>query len=347
MARPCNCPRLHTFPGLSKPRFMPPSPFSVFHSPPFTPIGLLGVVRLQYAGRDMATSINKAVSEAFKGVVVPPNLNAVVRSMQLSPSFAEIAKGVQAIREQMVRSLAEIAKHQKVFAKYQQRLGIDWSKMRQGMLQFKAGLPQQLKTLADNGWFVSGNHTPLAVIFPLANMFQSGQAEQANQHMCALIEEHLQSTEDMLVDDFPHRAGILKKAFGALRARDYELSIPVMLAQADGIGREIIAAKIPKFSLTSKQEKFRNAIENFISNNAGGSLYTSDIFELILEDIPLNMSEGNAMLRPSVLNRNAILHGADTGYATELNALRAVSWIDYVSYFGAVVQLRKIAAHKS
>jgi len=295
----------------------------------------------------MASSIKKAVSDVFKEAVLPPNLNAVVRSMQLSPSFAEIAKGIQAIREQMVKSLAEIAKHQKEFAQHQQSFGIDWSKVRQGMLQFKAGLPQQLKTLADNGWFVSGNHTPLAVIFPLANMFQSGHAEQANQHICALVKEHLQSTEDMLADDFPHRAGILKKAFGALRARDYELSIPVMLAQADGIGREIIAAKIPKFSLTSKQEKFKNAIKDFISNNAGGALYTSDIFELILADIPLNVSEGNAMLKPGVLNRNAILHGADTGYASELNALRAVSWIDYVSYFGSVAHLRIIATHRS
>lgn len=302
-----------------------------------------------YGGPTMASSINKAISDALKGVqlAAPCDFQAISKGFKLPPNFGEIAKGMKVLREQMVKALAEVAKHQKEFAKYHQSLGLDLSKMREGMRLFKAHLPQGLKILADHGWFVSGFHTPLAVIFPLAQMFQRGQVEQANQHMCTLVREHLHDTEDMLAADFPHRAAILKKAFGALRSGDYELSIPAMLAQADGIGREVIAAKTPKFSITSKQEKFKAEIRNFISNSTDGSLYTADILELILAEIPLTVSEGHQLLKPGVLNRNAILHGADTVYATELNALRTVSWIDYVSYFGTVAHLRKTASTKS
>jgi hypothetical protein len=148
--------------------------------------------------------------------------------------------------------------------------------------------------------------------------------------------------EESLVADYPKRAVIMKRAFDAVRANDYVVSIPLMLMQADGIGREIIAANMPGFSVTSKRPDFKQKIESFISVTEGDFLYTTEIFKVILDNIPINVSERDPLLKPSVLNRNSILHGLDTDYYTELNALRAVSWIDYVNYFKDFAGWRKI-----
>jgi len=62
------------------------------------------------------------------------------------------------------------------------------------------------------------------------------------------------------------------------------------------------------------------------------ALLGSDIIGVTLIEMPLNVSEGDALLIGGVLNRNQILHGANTDYATPLNSCRAISWLDYVSY---------------
>jgi hypothetical protein len=60
------------------------------------------------------------------------------------------------------------------------------------------------------------------------------------EHYRATLNEIQKEAED----EFPNRRIILKKAFNAHRHGDYELSIPVMLAQADGIGEEIFGKDI-------------------------------------------------------------------------------------------------------
>jgi len=106
-----------------------------------------------------------------------------------------------------------------------------------------AGRPKfnkPLKTLAENGWFISWWNTPVAWIYPLARLFESGQTEHANRRLRNHFAEQIVSIECRLRKQFPRRAAVLQKAFAAHRSRDYELAIPVFLIQADGIAREII-----------------------------------------------------------------------------------------------------------
>ena len=259
-------------------------------------------------------------------------------------SMAKAGEGIREAQERIQKSLMSdnMQKGLKAIRETQERMAARMAKAGEGMRQFKAGLPDQLQILAENGWFILGDYTPLAAIYPLAHLFRSGQVKEAHRQMCGHIRQQLTNIEQSLVDDYPKRAVIVKRAFDAVRANDYVASIPLMLMQADGLGREIFAANMPGFSVTSRKHKFKQKIESFISASAGDSLYTSEIFEVILKNIPLTVSEGNVLLKPDVLNRNAILHGLDTDYYTELNALRAVSWIGYVSYFGDVAVWRKI-----
>ncbi|MGO8932046.1 MAG: hypothetical protein ACLQU3_34790 [Limisphaerales bacterium] len=208
----------------------------------------------------------------------------------------------------------------------------EFIKAAEGMRKCMAVLPTRLRIMAEHGWFISGGHIQTRVAHLLADTFQNGRVDEANKTMCWHINQILPKVEESLVKDFPRRATIIGKAFAAHRSRDYELSIPVLLSQADGIAREAIAESSRGFSITSRKKEFQSVVRQFIDENAG-SFISHDILQVILEQLPLNASEGDQKLKPGVLNRNAILHGTDTAYATELNSCRAISWIEFASRF--------------
>jgi hypothetical protein len=113
-----------------------------------------------------------------------------------------------------------------------------------------------------------------------------------------------------------------------------------MLAQADGIAHDTFGNKIPNFSIYTKG-KVEKAIKNLVVEFAKEALLGSAIIKVVLLPLPLNASENNPMRSEKVLNRHAILHGTNTTYATPLNSCRAISWLDYVSYFHKVSSKRR------
>jgi hypothetical protein len=209
---------------------------------------------------------------------------------------------------------------------------IDWGRTVEQIRRFEAGYPEQLRTLALHGWFIS-SYMPINAIYPLASLFQSGRLEEGHQALCLHYNKELPGIESELARNFLKRAIILKKAFSAHRKGDFELSIPVLLAQADGIARDIIAKEMKRFSVYSRRNKFRNTIQSFINECEKKNLLISELLKVAVIDMPLNVSEGDPMLTAEMLNRNEILHGTNTSYATPLNSYRAISWLEYVSHF--------------
>ena len=282
------------------------------------------------------------MSNKDDGLMQTPHFADILKAWHQSDSFKDLQKNVQQLHlnqasmmESFRKSLMteEMQRGLKLMREQQEHMAEMAVKVGEGMRIFKKHLPEQLQVIAENGWFIQGDCTPLAAIYPVAEIFRKGLVDEGNRQMCAHIKEHLNEIENALVHEFPQRAVILKRAFDAVRAGDYVSSIPLMLMQADGIGRDIFAKNTARFSITSKQPKFQKEIKNFIEKNAKDAVYTGEIYEVILKSIPLNASEGDKTFIPGVLNRNAVLHGLDCEYYTEVNAMRAASWIGYVSYF--------------
>ena len=247
--------------------------------------------------------------------------------IKIDPATSELLAALAASVKELNTKAAEAGRQ------INAKLATNLAKLRESARKFKTGLPGKLKILAMNGWFIYGFRTPSQAIYPVASLFEAGRIEEGNQAMCWHFNNVLSDIETDLIKRFPKRELILKKAFAAHRSSDYELSIPVLLAQADGIARDVIAKEITGFSIYSKREDFRREVEIFIKKFAEQALFGSDILDVVLIKMPLNVSEGNPILTAEVLNRNAILHGINTSYPTELNSCRAVSWLDYVSYF--------------
>jgi hypothetical protein len=199
-----------------------------------------------------------------------------------------------------------------------------------GMLTEWPKFAQPLKTLAQHGWFVSFSQTPIAWIYPLARLFDSGQKNKANTGLRNHFRRQLDEIESQLAKNFPCRRRILRQAFRAHRDQNYELCIPVFLAQADGIVREIVG--IRKFSIYTRHQPSVDKLKQFLESIIVSD-FQRELLELVLLTIPLNSSAADSAIPKGYLSRHEVLHGIETDYASATNSYRAISWLQYVAHF--------------
>lgn len=180
-----------------------------------------------------------------------------------------------------------------------------------------------LTILAQNGWYISSKMTP-SLSAQLAQKIQSKNVKQADKLMCRFYKKHLREIQSDISKVSPSRSFILKKAFFAHKKRDYELSVPVFLAQADGICQELSG-----YQLYKKSKRGTPLIAKFVEQLKSDSHATA-LLEPLRVSVPI--SESTKTRRDlSTLNRHGILHGIDVNYASETNSYKAVSLLAYVS----------------
>ena len=100
-----------------------------------------------------------------------------------------------------------------------------------------------LQVLGEHGWYPD-YIMPFPDIFDLAEALEQGDAEGAHERLCQHFEERMDEILEDLTASFPQRAGILRLAFGAHRRGEYALSIPALLAQTDGICKELVGVQL-------------------------------------------------------------------------------------------------------
>jgi hypothetical protein len=239
----------------------------------------------------------------------------------LSKRFAEQNKE---IFERLRPAMDESLQLQKQFAA---RIAPFSDSIKRGLTGGRPKFDKPLKTLAENGWFTSWWNTPLAWIYPLARLFESGQREKANRRLRNHFNEQADSIESRLTKRFSRRASVLRKAFEAHRKHEYELSIPIFLIQADGIAKQITGGDV-----YSRHSKKREYLKDFVDRITFDE-FQREMIELILLPIPLNASTGDKTLIRGTLTRHEILHGVRCNYASATNSCRAISWLQYVAAF--------------
>jgi len=157
-------------------------------------------------------------------------------------------------------------------------------------------------------------------------LYPDGKITAADEAMLQLFSGCLDEIERKLVKGFPPRETILRKAFEAHRNLNYELSVPVMLSQADGMGCEIFGV----WSIYAERERLK--LNTFVEAEIERELLPAYL-ALIGSLLPINASRDERLRYPNAMNRNSILHGENISYANPIDAHKAVSWIQYVGSF--------------
>lgn len=134
-----------------------------------------------------------------------------------------------------------------------------------------------------------------------------------------LIEELLNKWK--INDILNHRMHIIKSAIEAHKDQKYDLSIPVLFAQLEGIVRENLHDK--KRATMSYQN-----MRDYISDVRNGKKDVESLINYFKSNLHEGFQEGKEL--NSDLSRHAILHGYDVAYGNKVNSLKLIIIFDII-----------------
>ena len=179
---------------------------------------------------------------------------------------------------------------------------------------------------AKMGWYVNAE-TSLSN----ANKLPKNQCDLDDYMMNELENDWALLTQSIL-DNYPKRKEILECAFQLHSEGRYIASIPLFLAQADGICAETIST-----GLFTKAEEQKNKIIEFIEMT---KINEYDFTGIFLEALTIKTqffkgsSSYSAKKKATAPNRNGILHGSSKhlDYGTKVNSFKAFSLLAFVVF---------------
>lgn len=196
--------------------------------------------------------------------------------------------------------------------------------------EFRRGfetLPSRTKAallvLGNNGWYLDFS-MPIPDVWRLQEVFEGESPEEAEVWLCNYYEQELERIKADLLRRHPDRKRILEAAFSAHVRGEYELSIPVFIAQADGLCKQ--AAGSHYFI----RKGGRPATALHVEQTAAESI-TCALLSPLATTLPLGEPAWDKDPQSPTLNRHHVLHGESLNYGSRENSLRAISFINYVS----------------
>jgi hypothetical protein len=178
-------------------------------------------------------------------------------------------------------------------------------------------------TLAEHGWYLSLEMSMVETV-EIAKLFSEGHLNAANKRMVDFYKKNQSSVEETVRKYFPLRKQIIKTAFEAHRKRKYELSIPVMLTQADGICNDLVGTHL------FRRRKGSPATLQF-ANQFATDVFLSSLLEPLRREGQIRVDTRRLKTTSGVLNRHGILHGSIVDYASEENSFKVISLLSYLS----------------
>lgn len=192
---------------------------------------------------------------------------------------------------------------------------------------------------ADRGWYIAGTLYPSQMV-NLSKAIDQNCENEIEEFLKEHVRRLMSEVETNISKAWPKRAPLLKDAFEAHKSKKYSLSIPVLLAQADGICYD----SLKSFLFTKPKAKIK--IKKLLEGKSPTPLREA-FLALIINDTTLMVNtkiiEQKRKSQPhfGTFNRHAILHGIDCEYHTEGNSLRAIALLSYLQWAVSVIDERK------
>ena len=257
--------------------------------------------------------------------------------------FRGLSQGAQSARPLMV----DFTQGLRDFANSLKQIEKQVEPIIRGMLSEFEKLPEKLQIalirLGRSGWYLDGE-MEISDAWRFEAMLAAGKSTELDELLANHFRARLTAIELELCAALAHRSKILKSAFAAHHREEYELSIPVLLAQSDGVCQDLTG----KFLFLRERGRARPQIASHIE--AKLPKFSAAILSPLLTVLPINENEGERRARAlqggddpenwSTLNRHLVLHGVSLDYSTELNSLKAISLLNYLACFLQAVDRR-------
>ncbi|MCP9831024.1 hypothetical protein KBZ14_06220 [Synechococcus sp. HJ21-Hayes] len=225
------------------------------------------------------------------------------------------------------RNLPDLSPFAKQIQQYQKSLGgiisPAFTELQRSFKELPPKIQEALLLLAQHGWYLDFN-MPLPSLLEIKKAISSGEIEEVEEALVEYFESQLDEVEKSFDARFPHRSHIISSAIKAHRNGEYFLSIPVLLAQTDGICKEVV----DQYLFMKKGRKPRTAI--YVEQVAADT-YKAALLSPLAASTPISASVDEREEGFNLLNRHMVLHGESLDYGSKVNGLKALSLINYVS----------------
>ncbi|MDP8267795.1 MAG: hypothetical protein P9L97_03605 [Candidatus Tenebribacter davisii] len=250
----------------------------------------------------------------------------------ISDKFSDISDIVKSYQNLFLSFDSHFAQIRKNFEEFSINIISSLESLGSTLKYIPASLKFISKKLAYQGWFVNSAFD-ISDVNKIAELIVAKQFDEIDSFMSIFIENNFEEIRKLVVERNNDRKSILESAFNAHNNGEYNLSIPVFLAQSDGIchdllGEMLFATRIPKKKEDPSQKKVpktAKAIHKFAKSNS----ITRALVEPLMFVTALNLSEKEKQI--DIINRHEILHGKDLNYGTKLNSLKSISLLYFVS----------------
>ncbi len=197
--------------------------------------------------------------------------------------------------------------------------------------------PGVVRYLLDRGWYPTYEFADSLLLRIDAHMRSRNHAD-ADLLMSEFARTRLETVEASLRQRFPDRAQVFADAFEAHKGGKYTLSIPALLAQADGVGCEVLGIPRQFFRSRNRASGLQQKLRAFVL--FGEPYVLTGVMQELLAPLKEESSIGadteerddRQQAEPwfGPLNRHGVLHGIDTDYHSEANSLRCVLLLRYL-----------------
>lgn len=254
------------------------------------------------------------------------------KSMQ--SAFASIGEQLRPVMAAALDRLPEIGRQ---FDGWRREFAKQWAPVARQMADAAREMPPRIRdtllALGERGWYLDGE-LGISELWDIEGWLSSGEAGGLDGFLVTHYESRLSEIEDDLVNAAPTREKILRSAFAAHRRGEYELSVPVLLTQADGI-----CVDLTRRHLFIKDQGVPE-VARWVAETSLDA-FTNAVLRPLTQSLPIASSEKERERRMRAaglenwveLNRHLVLHGESVDYGTQANSLKAISLINYLVGF--------------
>lgn len=177
--------------------------------------------------------------------------------------------------------------------------------------------------LTTRGWYFDIEMS-ITWLWQIQEHLEEENFEEIDTFLVEYFEDKVDQIESEITQKYPEREKIITSAFNAYRNNSFELSIPVLLSQIDGICYE----RIKHYYFMKKNKKPQTA--QFLTQFDRESIIVA--FSSPLENVTYiadNYNQDN--VQGNELNRHMIMHGISYDYGSKINNLKVISMLNYIS----------------
>jgi hypothetical protein len=272
----------------------------------------------------------RAIHESIRKSIQPIVETREVLQKTLEPILAnqerwrQIAEAVR-LPQIVLPDLSPIAKQVIDFQKaIQASISSAFLELQKAFRELPARTQEAVLLLGQHGWYLDSEMS-LPALWELKHALAEGNILEAEAALLEYFEGRLIEIEESITTKFPHRGLLIHSAFNAHRREEYALSIPVLLAQADGICKETVDQHV----FLKQDKKPRTAI--YVAQIAADT-YMAALLSPLSETLPIGASEKERPEGFTALNRHTVLHGESLDYGSKVNSLKAISLVNYVAH---------------